>query len=197
MLFKIKSVRVKISFSFFALILLMFSFENSSILLVSLISSLFHELIHVVFIFLFGGKISELSLSLLGGKIQRCQSLKLSSPKEAIISLSAPVANAVAGALLLLKGYEMGGYVNLVIGGFNLLPFYDFDGGRGLQYILTSSLSYEKSIYALNITSLASVALVSSLTATILFQGGASASLIILSVYMIILFFKNLSTENI
>ena len=72
MLFKIKFVRVKISFSFFALVLLMLSFDNSSILLVSLISSLFHELIHIVFIFLFGGKISELSLSLLGGKIQRC-----------------------------------------------------------------------------------------------------------------------------
>ena len=196
MQFKIKSVRVKISFTFFAMVLLAVCLDNSGILLISLISSLFHELVHIIFIFLCGGKISELSLSILGGRIQRQQNLKLSSIKEAIISLSAPVFNIFTGAFMLFCGFKAVGYVNLVIGLLNVLPFFDFDGGRGLYYLLSAFLPQEKSRIIQNITSVASVVLISSVTVTLFFQGGFSVSLVILGLYMIFSLFKNLSAEN-
>ena len=168
--FNIKSVRVKISFTFIALILLAVCFDDSEIMLMSLFCSLFHEFVHIIYIFLCGGEISEFSLSLFGGKIQRKQNHRLSNLKEAIISLSAPVLNVFTGALLLLYDYKLCGYVNLVIGLFNILPFYDFDGGRGLVYLLSGHFSYEKLLIVLNITSVISVALVSSLSVSLLFQ---------------------------
>ncbi len=197
MRFKIKSTNIKISFTFFAVILLVMCFDNNGILLVSLISALFHELIHIVFILLFGGGIEEFSLTLFGGKIQRKQNLKLSNFKEAIISLCAPATNIIVGALFLFSKIQLIGYVNLVIGIFNALPFYDFDGGRGLFYLLSDYLEHSKITRILNVTSVISVSLISSFTVTLFFNKKASVSILLLSVYMVFVLFKNLSTENV
>lgn len=195
--FKIKSANVKISFTFFAVILLVICFDNEKILLVSLIFSLLHEIAHVIFIYLCGGGIDEFSLTLLGGNIKRNQNYKSSNIKEAIISLSAPATNLFVGALFLLGEFQTVGYVNLVLGIFNVLPFYDFDGGRGLYYILSNHLNYTKIVKILNITSVLSVTFVSSVTVTLFFNHKTGVSALLLSTYMIFSLFRNISSENV
>ena len=71
MRFKIKNTDVKISFSFFAVFLLSLVSDTFNIYLFSFIASLIHEFVHVVFILLFGAKISTFSLTLFGGNIKR------------------------------------------------------------------------------------------------------------------------------
>ncbi len=197
MRFRIKSTSFKISFTFFAVILLVICFDNKKILLSSLVFSLLHELVHVAFIYLYGGGIDEFSLTLFGGNIKRKQNYKSSNIKEAIISLSAPATNLFVGALLLLHGFQTPGYVNLVLGIFNLLPFYDFDGGRGLYYVLCDRLDNKIIIKILNVTSVLSVAFIATVTVTLFFNQKTGFSLLFLSIYMIFSLFKNLSSENV
>lgn len=195
--FKIKSANVKISFTFFAIILLVICFDNEKILLFSLIFSLVHEIVHVIFIYLCGGGVDEFSLTLFGGNIKRKQNYKLSNIKEAIISLSAPATNLFVGVLFLLGGFQTVGYVNLVLGIFNVLPFYDFDGGRGVYYILSNHLDHTKIVKILNITSILSVSLITTVTVTLFLNQKIGISILVLSVYMIFSLFKNLSSENV
>ncbi len=141
MKFKIGKTRVSISFSFFALILLSCVWNNSRIFIISLVVSMLHELVHLTFIIIFGARLSEIRFSVAGGEIVRDDDV-LTSCKEAIISLSAPILNIITGgALLLFNPESLWGAVNLVIGVFNLLPYETFDGGRGMRFLLQGRIS--------------------------------------------------------
>ncbi len=136
MRFKIRSTEVIISFSFFALILLSLTLENSGIFIISIITSLIHECIHLIFIVFFKAEVSSVRLSLFGGEIKRA-GLSVDDYKEALISLSAPVFNIIVGFVIHINNPDnLFGSVNLLTGLFNIMPFYSFDGGRGLYFIL-------------------------------------------------------------
>lgn len=196
MYFKIKSASVSVSFTFFAVILLAICFDNEGILLISILSSFLHEAVHIILILICGGGISEFSLTLFGGKIERKQNLRLSNSKEAIISLSAPAINIIAGALTYTFGFEKAGLINLIIGTFNILPFYDFDGGRGLFYILSDYLDHSLIRKITDITSVISVILISFFTITLICNRKPSFSFIVLCLYMFFTLFRNISTEK-
>lgn len=140
MRFKIKNINVRISFSFPAFILLFIVTEKISFFLMSLLSAFVHECVHIFFIYFFGGRISSFSISALGGSISRKNTIALSELQEAVINISAPVFNIVFGLVLLFFApqFTMFSYVNLIMGVFNILPFYSFDGGVFLKYILLS-----------------------------------------------------------
>ncbi len=195
MQFKIKSTRIELSFTFLSLIILTACFDKEGILLISLISSILHELIHLALIIAFGGKISQISFSIFGGNIKRSKALKLTNFKEFFISISAPATNILAGALLVLFNINLWGYINLIIGVFNILPFYDFDGGRGLFYLLSNCLDLSIVNTILNVTSILSVLVISSFTVAVFFNSKTGVSMLLLCVYMIFSLFKNLKTE--
>lgn len=196
MQFKIKSTRIELSFTFLALIILTTCFDKEGILLISLVSSIFHELIHLTLIIAFGGKISEISFSIFGGNIKRSKALKLTNFKEFFISISAPATNIIVGALFLIFNFNLWGYINLIIGIFNILPFYDFDGGRGLFYLLSSYLDYSSVNKILNVTSVLSVIVISLFTVAVFFNSKTGVSMLILCLYMIFSLFKNLKAED-
>ena len=106
----------------------------------SLLSAFAHECVHIFFIYLFGGKISSISISALGGTISRKNTAALNNLQEAVINISAPVFNIFLGFFVLISSpqYEVFSYVNIIMGLFNILPFYSFDGGVFLKYILLS-----------------------------------------------------------
>lgn len=195
MQFKIKSTRIELSFTFLALILLTACFDKEGILLISLVSSILHELIHLALIIAFGGKISQISFSIFGGNIKRSKAIKLTNFKEFFISISAPATNILAGALLVLFNINLWGYINLIIGVFNILPFYDFDGGRGLFYLLSNCLDLSIVNKILNVTSILSVLVISSFTVAVFFNSKTGVSMLLLCVYMFFSLFKNLKTE--
>lgn len=136
MKFKIGKTYVNISFSFFALILLSCVWNDSGVFFVSIAVSFFHELVHLFFIIIFGASVSEIRFSVAGGEIVRGNDA-LTSCREAIISLSAPLTNIFIGmAMLMIDNDNLWGEVNLVVGAFNLLPYDTFDGGRGIRLLL-------------------------------------------------------------
>lgn len=142
MQFKIKRTSVKISFSFLALVLLFAVTEKFNIYLLSLLCSVIHESAHVIAILIFGGEISSISLSALGGNISRKNTKALSPVMEGVICICAPILNILMYFIFIcFEKYTLFAQVNLVIGVFNLLPFYSFDGGAFLKIILTAILN--------------------------------------------------------
>ena len=175
------------SFSFFAVFLLSLVSDTFDIYLFSFIASLVHELVHIVFILLFGAHISKFSLTLFGGNIKRNTTKIIANPKEAVISFSAPVTNIVIGVVSLLFTREASifGIVNLFIGVFNILPFYSFDGGRGLYYLITIKFSDNVANVILNITSITVTVVFSFISVFSFINYNKNYLLLILCVYMI------------
>ncbi len=187
MQFKIKRTSVKVSFSFLALVLLFVVTEKFNIYLLSLLCSAIHESAHVVAILLFGGEISSISLSALGGNISRKNTKALSPVKEAIICICAPLLNILLYFLFIrVEKYTLFAQVNLVIGVFNLLPFYSFDGGAFLKIVLISILN---DTYAQRIITICSVVISVLFTAFSIysyFYISKNILLVIFSLFMVL-----------
>ncbi len=142
MRFKLKGTEVKISFTFFAVYLIFICFSKGEIFFYSIAFSLLHELIHIILILFYKGRISCISLTAAGGNIKRDSSVILSNVQEAVISISAPLFNLLLGFVVLLFFQNKTlAYINLILGGFNILPFFSFDGGRFLYFLLQNRLS--------------------------------------------------------
>ena len=105
------------------------------------ISVTLHELAHALTARAFGYRTNDITLSLLGG----CASM-ISLPRKAwqefLTALAGPLMSfAIAGAMLVFMGrgiennwlrFVMGStfWMNVMLGGFNLLPGFPMDGGR-------------------------------------------------------------------
>ncbi len=148
MQFKVKGVNFNLSFTFFVVFL--FYYLNNSLLiyLYAIISVFVHESIHLLLIMLCGGKIDCIKFNIFGGTIQRNSNVIIGDYAEALISIAAPFTNIILFLLDLLIKREITdwGTVNIVLGTINILPYYNFDGGRFLYFILRSRCS-EKNLF--------------------------------------------------
>lgn len=113
-----------------------------------LLSITLHELGHSVVAMAFGCKVRDITLMLLGG----CATM-LTMPRkpwqEFLMALAGPTVSLALGALGLLGAHLIPGlsllmikvligfgYINLVLGIFNLAPAFPMDGGRMLRSFL-------------------------------------------------------------
>jgi Zn-dependent protease/CBS domain-containing protein len=113
-----------------------------------------HELGHSYLAQKYGIRIERIILLPIGG-VSTMEELPKEPGQELRISLAGPMVNFLIAficylLLLLLKGSYLGissflSYfilLNLILGGFNLLPAYPMDGGRVLRAILAERMSY-------------------------------------------------------
>ena len=148
--------------SSFIFLLILFTLDMGSfsmglsVALVLAISVTAHELAHALTARLFGYRTNDITLSLLGG----CASL-IALPRKAwqefLTALAGPLMSfAIAGAsfvvlslgvisshylcFVLYSGYLM----NLMLGGFNLLPGFPMDGGRIFRSLMRAFVSRPK-----------------------------------------------------
>jgi Zn-dependent protease len=109
-------------------------------------SVLLHEFSHAIVARRLGLKVSGITLFIFGGATS-IESDSRSARDEALISVAGPAASLVLGGALLgigaivpqpevqaLVGWL--GFINVVLGAFNLVPGYPMDGGRLLRAIL-------------------------------------------------------------
>lgn len=148
MQFNFKNIKITISFTFFALIILLVIFNKNDFLYLSCFFAIIHELGHLFFLNKFGVKICELKISLFGANIKTENFKKISIKKDVIVLLSGPLVNLIFSAVLyfvnlIIKNVDLSNLIliNLGLGIFNFLPFYNFDGGKIIEILLKSKFN--------------------------------------------------------
>ncbi len=191
MQFKIKNTVCKISFSFFALILLILTLTDDFSFFLVFLWAVLHELVHLIFITAFSCAPEKITFSVFGADIVRGNKLHTTIEKEFIINLSAPVLNLVIGIFLFYLDNKSSNNIisksaeaNLVLGLFNLLPFYNFDGGNALRCLLNKIIVENITEKILTIMSVITATLFSVVSTYIFFNLNQNPSMIIISVYM-------------
>ncbi len=186
MRFKIKSTKITISFSFLLFFLICALNDSLGLYIKSLSVSLIHETVHIIFILYFNDEVSAITFNVFGGKIEKANKKFLSNIKEAFINLSAPVFNIFLGVIsFLINNKSQWAYVNIFIGIFNLLPFYSFDGGRALFFLLCNKFDFKTAESIVYFVSLA-VCLVFMIFSIVLYRCYIkNYILLIMSFYMI------------
>ena len=149
MQFKINTTTYKISFTFLALGLLVFTTSNSTTIGILFLFAILHELVHLILIYRFSVAPKKVEFTLFGANISRGLAVTNNINSEIIINLSAPVFNIVTGAFFYLFSniyandnllFKEIAEINFVLGLFNLIPFHTFDGGNALKYVLLKFL---------------------------------------------------------
>lgn len=195
MQFKIKSIKIKISFSFLLFFLIFALNDSLDVYLKALFTSILHEAVHIIFIYFFKDGINEIKFNLLGGEIKKADKKILSNNKEAVINLSAPVFNIISGFIILIFDIDSQlAYINLFIGLFNILPFYNFDGGRGIFFLLTDRFDSDRANRIVFLLSVAITFVFTLISLIVFLLYNKNYVFMVMSIYMIVtlFLFKNL-----
>ena len=160
MQFKIKNTKITISFTIFALIIILISLNKTEFLYSTIIFAILHEIGHLLALKHFKISIEEFKVSLFGGNIKILNNNKIQYYQNAIISFCGPLVNLFFFVLFYLLNIFLKNkfineiyVINLVLAAFNLLPFYNFDGGKILASILMNFLQEKTVNYIITFTS--------------------------------------------
>lgn len=193
MRFKINETEYKISFSFFALILLFLTIDINVNYIFVIIFALFHEAVHLILINIFSVAPKKVSLTLFGADILRDSNATISNNAEILIHLSAPLFNLFLSGLFYLiyslltnnSLFEFLANINLVLGAFNLIPFYNFDGGNALYYFFLKYFTNRTSNIIITCLSVIITIIFSVLSILVFVNLKNNYSLLFISFYMI------------
>lgn len=189
--FLLGSCRVRLHFSFFALLAffnLFAGMENGGL---TLLSILLHECAHLTVMMLCGAFPSAISVSAFGMEIIVPEKAMLTYRQNVAISLSGPLLNfmlALAADLFAAKAFAG---LNLVLGCIHILPIEPLDGGLALKSLLTGKLGTEKAGKICFAVSLCVLFPVAVLGFMLLLYSKNNFSLLLLALYlMFYLLFK-------
>jgi len=192
MSFKIKNTEIKISFTFFALILIFISVNNFKMYFLTLIFGLIHELVHLFFIYRLSLPPKKITFTLFGANITRNSNTSLKSLDEFIINISAPLFNIFIGIIIQLtinnktENTENIITINLLLGFFNLMPYYNFDGGNALRCLLLLKTDKEFTEQVLTITSICVTVVFAILTFIVFTKYKYNFSFAVITIYFLL-----------
>ena len=92
------TIKIKVSLSVLFVVIFLFFADDSSYALSYFISIIIHEFGHISLAYVFGIRIRELKIDLLGARIALCNQ-GLSYGKEALISIAGPLSNVLTGLI--------------------------------------------------------------------------------------------------
>jgi Zn-dependent protease len=142
---KLAGIPIQINYSFLLLLVILLIWQGLTgalLLVVMFLSVLLHELGHALVARRFKVPILGIDLHFFGGAAKMAR-MPESPREEILIAAAGPAVSfalaALAGGLFLLSGLEAAAYlaaVNVMLGGFNLLPALPMDGGRIFRALL-------------------------------------------------------------
>lgn len=178
------SIKISLSFSGAIMIVALF-LTHSYISIAALLAAALHELGHIAAAKLCNIPIGELKLGIFGAALTP-KSLLCSYKKEIILCGAGPLINLIS-ALLLFPFFNLNEFFSLFIsaslflGILNLLPIYDFDGGRILFCILSTKLSIKVTFQIIKTISFILIFTLWSLSVYLLLRLSSSLSLFVFS----------------
>ena len=156
MQFRIKKINVTISFTFFALILLVVVFRKSELLYLTCIFAILHEIGHLIALRKAGVIITGFKISCFGANIKTENLKKIKAKEEVMILLLGPIVNFCFFVLFFILNiffneeiFSQIYLVNLCLFVFNMLPFYNFDGGKIIEVLLKNKFNEKASNIAI------------------------------------------------
>ena len=191
MIFKIFGVKVEITFWFAAFITFIISLNVPSNVLITILSSLLHEMGHLLVMTSVGNKPQAVRFEITGMNIIRQPDFKISTKNEILIALGGPLINLICfiTSVIILCICENEkiltfGCINLILMIFNLLPIKKLDGGMALYYAL--SQKYDNIICSkiLKITSVFFITLIYVWGIYAFVSSGYNISLIIIAIFL-------------
>lgn len=131
-----RSNRLTVTGGFWAMLALALLAGAGEVLPLVLLAALCHELGHLAALALAGVRVEHLRLTAFGAEL-RADTRYLPYGAEILCTLAGPAVNLVLAPLLarLCGDYLLAG-ANLLLGGFNLLPLANLDGGRALYLLV-------------------------------------------------------------
>ena len=136
---KIKNIKYGISFSFFAVIALLYLCSDAMTdkVLTALMCCAFHELGHIIFMVIFSSPPEKIVIYGGGIRITPQNEKMLSEKKDIIILLAGCGVNFLLAFITIIINGKLDFFseTNILLGAFNLLPFKYFDGGKVLYKI--------------------------------------------------------------
>lgn len=141
--------RLELSASFLLLCALIIFFSEPGFLPALLIAALFHELGHLLAMLFFGAYPTRLRLGAVGFKID--YSGAISPLQEMLTALAGPALGllfsfscALLGNFLQWDFFLLCAGLGFILNAFNLLPILPLDGGRLLEFLLSSALGLNR-----------------------------------------------------
>lgn len=128
---------LRVSFGFLAMLALLCLWDTAGLVVPFLLACTCHELGHLLCMCLCGLRPAAILCSGAGIRIRLQQAGILSMGREALVLLSGPAVNLLLGLCFLTAGAETAAFVQLLLGGWNLLPYRSLDGGALLRSLLT------------------------------------------------------------
>ena len=143
MIFRLGNTKIKLSFSFVALTVMMILMCNEEIVLCSFLSSFIHECGHLFFMGITGEKLEKIEMSLFGMRISRTEKSSVSYKNEILISLGGIIFNCLFSASFFLiyritdiYVFMILSAVNIIVAAVNSFPVSALDLGRAVAYTL-------------------------------------------------------------
>jgi len=183
--FSLGHCRIRLHFSFFALMAfynLFAGMENGGL---TLLSIFLHECAHLTAMMLCGAFPREISVSAFGMEIILPETAVPTYRQNMAISLSGPLLNfmlALAADLFAAKAFAG---INLVLGCIHILPIEPLDGGLALKSLLTGKLGADKAGKICFFVSLLFLFPVAVLGFMLLIYSKNNFSLLLLALYLI------------
>ncbi len=198
MIFNIKGIKIEITFLFVAFISFVILIDVSSNVLITVLSSMLHEIGHLFTMISLGNKPQKVRFELTGINIIRNQEIAISTKNEILISFGGPFVNALmtlaSSVILVFFNNEVlltFACINLILMTFNLLPVKKLDGGRILYFLLSTRLDFTVCSKVLNVTSLCFIFLIFVWGIYIFVASRYNFSLIIIAVFLFISYFND------
>lgn len=191
MTIKFKDTRIHISFFFALTVAIIGIFDKTGSVFLCILSGLLHEAGHLAVLLGSGEKPKEICITPFGMRIERSTEGALSFKKEALCAFAGPLVNLILSAVFWGTYFSK---INLAIALLNLLPSEPLDGGKILENLLKTKMTFAKAEKITLIVSAFTVFPVAVLGFIILFQSRYNFSLLFISLYMI--FFIALKKKN-
>lgn len=183
-------IQFRISLWFPAAIIVMLTFDKTTLAAQCLLASVLHEGGHFLAMTAVGDRPSRLCFGVFGVRVER-HSGPLSYPKSALVSVAGPLINLLCCGWFWGIGNSEAALVHGVLAGFHFLPILSLDGGEAAYALLCLVLKEEiahRIMLVLSAVILFPLAVAGFL---MLWKTGYNFSLLLLAIYLIaLLIFK-------
>ncbi len=181
---KLKNTRIRLDFSFFAVVALFLMLDNTSFGIAALAACGIHEFSHLLVMTICGIPAEIVTFYGAGIRITSPRTETAKPFVRALVLSAGCAANFIAAVLYSLSGNDAAAAINLLTGAFNLLPIGELDGAAMLKMLLIRACRPERVDKTLKAVRIATVALLAG--AVLLAGRGVSFTLLTTVVYILI-----------